>query len=61
MAELKHQGQWDAVKILHHRTRRMKINKVLFSLSDSTTAREVALKLWTRATGRKRIATVRES
>jgi hypothetical protein len=55
MPELKNQGVWGDVKILHHRTRRMKVNKMLFSFTDAVTAREVAMKLWRRLSGRKPI------
>jgi hypothetical protein len=46
--ELKNQGLWPEVRIYHHRTRRMKVNKMLFSFTDPDTAREVAIKLWGR-------------
>ena len=58
--ELKHQGKWNEVRVLHHRTRRMKLNKMLFSFTDPTTAREVAIKLWGRLGGKTPVASVGE-
>lgn len=48
--EMKRQGLWDKACILHHRTRSMKIRKLLFSFTDPITAREVALKMLGRVT-----------
>ena len=46
--EMKRIGIWSKAKILHHRTRRMKFRKMLFSFTDPVTAREVAIKMWGR-------------
>lgn len=43
--ELRRLGQWEGARILHHRTRAMKFRKALYSFTDMTTAREVALKM----------------
>ncbi len=47
-APLQAAGRWEAVRIFHHRTRRMKLRKALYSLTDPMTAREVGLKLLDR-------------
>lgn len=46
--EMRRQNLWKDARILHHRTRRMKLRKMLFSLTHPMTAREIALKMWGR-------------
>lgn len=46
--EMKRQGIWKDARIFHHRTRSMKLRKMLFSVTDPITAREIALKMWKR-------------
>lgn len=46
--EMKRQGLWKDACIFHHRTRRMKLRKMFLSVTDATTAREIALKMWNR-------------
>lgn len=48
VGEMKSRGLWPAARILHHRTRSMKLRKALFSVTDPMTAREIALKAWNR-------------
>jgi hypothetical protein len=48
VAEMKRQGLWKDARIFHHRTRRMKLRKMLFSVTDPATAREIAIKMWNR-------------
>lgn len=50
--EMKRTGIWKDARILHHRTRRMKLRKMLFSFTDPVTAREVAIKMWGRVAGK---------
>jgi hypothetical protein len=58
--EMKRRGIWNAACILHHRTRRMKLRKAIYSVSDPQTAREIALKVFNKLTGNRFLkATVR--
>jgi hypothetical protein len=47
--ELKRLGVWQNARILHHRTRAMKLRKALYSFTDWATAREILIKIADRS------------
>ncbi|HWB06499.1 MAG TPA: hypothetical protein VG796_25970 [Verrucomicrobiales bacterium] len=50
--EVKRIGREPDIRIFHHRTRAMKLRKLLYSATDPATAKEVARKIWSRLRGR---------
>lgn len=45
IAEIRRTGRIGEVRILHHRTRRMKLEKLLYAYTDATTVKELGRKL----------------
>jgi hypothetical protein len=52
LPEIKRLGRMGEVRILHHRTRAMKARKLLYSVTDWSTVREIGLKARQRLCGR---------